>query len=97
MSDVIMHDTPEIEELCHGLRNAAYLLDKLIAEHRPTIMREVYLTSEDICRIFSISVRALQNYRDHRQIPFTMIGGKILYPQGAVYKMLEKNFIKALR
>ena len=47
--------------------------------------------------IFSISKRSLQNYRDNRQIPYTTLGGKILYPQSSLYKLLEQHYMKAQR
>ncbi|MCM1351411.1 MAG: hypothetical protein NC250_01600 [Alistipes senegalensis] len=39
----------------------------------------------------------MQNYRDNRQIPYTMIGGKILYPQSAIWELLQAHYVKTLR
>ena len=55
------------------------------------------LTSEEVRSIFGLSKRSLQNYRYNRQIPYTSIGGKILYPQSAIYKLLESRYVRALR
>ena len=60
------------------------------------VLREV-LTSEEVRSIFGLSKRSLQNYRDNRQIPFTSIGGKILYPQSSLYKLLEQHYMKTQR
>lgn len=96
-NDPITRSTAEVEVLCRDLHKAISNMDKLIEEHRPTVFQEVYLTSEEVRSIFNLSLRSLQNYRDKRQIPYTMLGGKILYPQSAIYKLLEQHFIKALR
>ena len=69
---------------------------RLIDEHRPSILQEIYLTGEEICEVFGLCLRTLQNYRNNRQIPYTMIGGKILYPQSALEHLLEHHFVKAL-
>ena len=33
----------------------------------------------------------------NRQIPYTSIGGKILYPQSALHKLLESHYVRAIR
>lgn len=96
-SDLITLTSPAYRELSGNLRKAILLLDRLIDEHRPSILQEVYLTGEEIREVFGLSVRTLQNYRDNRQIPYTMIGGKILYPQSALQHLLEYHFVKAIR
>lgn len=39
-----------------------------------------------------ISKRTLQTLRDEGAIPYTTIGGKILYPESALYETLRKNY-----
>lgn len=98
MSDrIITRECSEYQELYRNLCQAIQNLDILIETHRPSVCGEVYLTSEEICCIFSISKRSLQNYRDNRQIPYTTLGGKILYPQSALYKLLESHFVRVLQ
>ena len=95
--DIIIRDSSELKELRRNIIRAIQSIDILIDTHRPAIGNEVYLTSEEICSIFSISKRSLQNYRDNRQIPYTSIGGKILYPQSALCKLLESHYVTPLR
>lgn len=95
--DIITRDSSELKELRRNIIRAIQAIDILIDTHRPAIGNEVYLTSEEICSIFSISKRSLQNYRDNRQVPYTSIGGKILYPQSALYKLLESHYVTPLR
>lgn len=73
------------------------MLDMYISNNDQTIKREIYYSGEEIQDIFGISKRTLQNYRDKRLIPFTTIGGKVLYPQTAIYEVLEKHFVPPIR
>ena len=95
--DIITRDSSEFKELRRNIIRAIQAVDILIDTHRPAIGNEVYLTSEEVCSLFSLSKRSLQNYRDNRQIPYSSIGGKILYPQSAIYKLLESHYVRALR
>ena len=92
--EIITRDSAAFKELRRDIVKAIRAVDILIDTHRPTIGNELYLTSEEI---FSISKRSLQNYRDNRQIPYTTLGGKILYPQSSLYKLLEQHYMKAQR
>ena len=95
--DIVTRDSSEFKELRRNIIRAIQAVDILIDTHRPAIGNEVYLTSEEVCSLFSLSKRSLQNYRDNRQIPYTSIGGKILYPQSAIHKLLESHYVRALR
>ncbi len=95
--DIVTRDSSEFKELRRNIIRAIQAVDILIDTHRPAIGNEVYLTSEEVCSLFSLSKRSLQNYRDNRQIPYTSIGGKILYPQSALHKLLESHYVRALR
>ena len=95
--DIITRDSSEFKELRRNIIRAIQAVDILIDTHRPAIGNEVYLTSEEVCSLFGLSKRSLQNYRDSRQIPYTSIGGKILYPQSEIYKLLESHYVQATR
>lgn len=91
---IITCDTPEYKALVETMRRAAQTADKLIAEAKPSLLGERYLTTEQVMTHFHISRRALQNYRDKRIIPYTSIGGTLLYPESKINEVLEKNYYK---
>ena len=95
--DIITRDSSEFKELRRNIIRAIQAVDILIDTHRPAIGNEIYLTSEEVCSLFGLSKRSLQNYRDNRLIPYTTIGGKILYPQSAILELLEANFVDVRR
>lgn len=97
MNDCITHFSEDYKKAYNLAEEALASIDELIAEHRPSICREVYLTGDEVMTMFNISPRTLQNYRDERIIPYTTIGGKFLYPQASIFEILERNFRKALK
>ena len=59
---------------------------------RPTVADEHYMTGNEVCTLLHISRRTLQTLRDERLVPYTTIGGKLLYPESALYEVLKKNY-----
>jgi len=84
-------DTDEYKELLEAMRRAAQTADKLIAEVEPSLLGERYLTTEQVMARFHISRRALQNYRDKRIIPYTSIGGTLLYPSSTTKSRFSRK------
>ena len=91
---VLTCNTAEYEELLEVMRLAAQTADKLIAEVTPSLSGERYLTTEQVMTHFHISRRALQNYRDKGIIPYTSVGGTLLYPESKINEVLERNYYK---
>ena len=91
---IITRDTPEYKELIEAMRCEVQTADRLIAEAEPSLLGERYLTTEQMMTHFHISRRALQNYRDKGIIPYTSIGGTLLYPESKINEMLERNYYK---
>lgn len=91
---VFMRDTDEYKVLLEAMRLAAQTADKLIAEITPPLLGERYLTTEQVMTHFHISRRALQNYRDKGIVPYTAIGGTLLYPESKINEVLERNYYK---
>lgn len=67
---------------------------ELILEHfRPVMNGEIYLSGEDLCKLLHISKRTLQQYRDDNILPYVQIGGKIIFRQSDILKILERNYV----
>ena len=94
--DCVLMETSAYKELQAHLQR---LLERVSALHslsaQPTTVR--WLTAEEVCKALSITKRALQYYRSAGIIPYTTLGGKILYPQSSLYKLLEQHYMKAQR
>ena len=57
---------------------------------------ERFLTDRELSGTLRISRRCLQDYRDQGRIPYIQLGGKILYRQSDIEKLLEENYHAAL-
>ena len=55
--EIITRDSAAFKELRCDIVKAIRTVDILIDTHRPAIGNELYLTSEEICSIFSVSIR----------------------------------------
>ena len=93
---IITCDTPEYKELIEAMRCEVQTADRLIAEAEPSLLGERYLTTEQMMTHFHISRRALQNYRDKGIIPYTSIGGTLLYPESKINEVLERNYYEPM-
>jgi MerR family transcriptional regulator, repressor of the yfmOP operon len=56
---------------------------------------EKFFTNEDVCRLFSISKRTLQSWRDRSLISFHKVNGIIFYSGEDINAFLQSNQIKA--
>jgi hypothetical protein len=66
-----------------------------IEETGLSILNKKWLTGDEVCRIFGISKRCLQNWRDKRIIPFYQISRKIYYKASDIDDFLERYHIKS--
>lgn len=92
----LTRDTAEYKELIDAVRLASQAIDRLISEVEPSLSGERYLTTEQVMDYLHISRRALQNYRDKGVIPYTAIGGMLLYPESKIKEVLERNYYKSV-
>lgn len=92
MAEIITKDSDEFKELAGWMKRIGRSLEDATARMRPAIADEHYLQGEDVCKLLHVSKRTLQTLRDEGAIPYTTIGGKILYPESALYETLRKNY-----
>ena len=92
MDDLITKESAEFRELAGQLRTAHKSVVAVREKYRPTIADERYLSGEEVMEYLHISPRTLQTLRDNRIIGFTTIGGKFLYPESELQKVLLDNY-----
>ena len=51
-----------------------------------------YLTDDELSRLLHINRRTLQDYRNMGRISFVKLGGKVLYREEDVEKLLQENY-----
>lgn len=82
--------TAFLKTLDRIIRNA----ERLTQNCHPTLNGERFLTDREVSEQLKISRRALQDYRNQGKIPYLYIGGKILYKESDLEKVLEKAYYK---
>ena len=83
--------------LLQNIRKATKKAVKLTDKYRPPLNGERYLTDKEVAERLKVSRRTLQEYRNARQIPFIVFGGKVLYKEHDIEVLLEENYRKAIR
>lgn len=92
MESLITKESEEFKELTGQIRVAHKSVVAVREKYRLSIADERYLTGDEMMEYLHICQRTLQTLRDERIIGFTTIGGKILYPERKLQKVLYDNY-----
>ena len=90
--EIIRQESPEMEAPFDGLASVAEQMSEIAATHRPLFGGDVYLTGSEVTERLFISRRTLQDYRDRGLLPYTRIGGKMLYKLSDLEHLLRENY-----
>lgn len=66
-------------------------------ENRPVLGGGCYLTDKEVSAQLKLSRRTLQDYRNEGRISYYQLGGKILYRESDIEKMLQESYQGAYR
>lgn len=94
---VITADDERIASALYALQKGAKDAGKLMANFHPPLAGERYLTDKEVAALLKVSRRTLQEYRNERKIPFILFGGKILYREKDIGRILAENYRDAIR
>ena len=95
MSEIITKDNERVVRLFGSLDRMLSGIERLVANHRPTLGGERFLTDKEVSTRLKVSRRTLQEWRTNGQIAYISLGGKVLYKESEIQKMLEKYHQKA--
>ena len=91
-NEIITQQDSQMQMFAQLMESVLKKLERYCATARPMLGGEVYLTSEEVCKLLRLSSRTLQEYRDSGTIAYYKIGGKILYKQSDIQAMLERHY-----
>ncbi|KAA6335392.1 hypothetical protein EZS27_016373 [termite gut metagenome] len=94
-NEIITKDDERIKSFFRSLDRMFDKIDRLVANTPPTLNGERFLTDREVSGRLKVSKRTLQDYRTEGKIPYIHLGGKILYRESDVQKMLDKNYRSA--
>ena len=72
-------------------------IENLAVENRPVLGGERYLPDKEVSAQLKLSRRTLQDYRNEGRISYYQLGGKILYRESDIEKMLQENYREAYK
>ena len=72
-------------------------IESFMANSRPTLGGERFLTDREVSARLKVSRRTLQDYRNNGILLYTQVGGKILYRASDIEKTLMKGYKEAYR
>lgn len=70
---------------------------KLLEKRQPSAYGDELLTDKEVAFLLKVSRRTLQDYRNNGILPYTQVGGKILYRASDIEKTLMKGYKEAYR
>lgn len=91
--DYLTMESDEVKEAFALLGRIERALKKAAENYTPSIRRERYLSGSEVCEYLHLSPRTLQTLRDTRQIPYTVISGRLfLYPESGIRNVLKQHY-----
>lgn len=94
-NSVITKDNERIKDFFRSLDKMLDKIETALSDYRPTLKGERFLTDTQVSERLKVSRRTLQEYRTEGRIPYTHFGGKTLYRESDIQKILDKGYRKA--
>lgn len=91
MGKIITKSDKEVLHFFDEMKRVSGLIDHLPTDNRHLLDGENYLTDTELAGKLKLSKRTLLDYRSSGILPYYQIGGKILYRESDIVRLLEKN------
>jgi excisionase family DNA binding protein len=72
-------------------------IENLVRNHKPTLNGERYLNDKEVAARLRVSRRTMQDYRNDGRIPYYQLGGKLLYKESDIQRMLDEGYKDAFK
>lgn len=92
--DLLTENTEEIVRYKKQVQELKEYTQFILKHFKPVLNGEIYLSGKEVCNLLHITTRTLQQYRDDELLPYIQFGGKILYKESDILKVLEGNYNK---
>ena len=80
-----------------GVKNALENMKEVLGNYRPLLDGERYLTDREVAQILKVSRRTLQEYHNDGVLPYIILGGKVLYRESDLERVLESCYHPAFK
>ena len=93
--------TPEndmrVRSFFSSLESLSNRVEKIRNDNKPSLDGERYYTDKELAVKLKVSRRSLQDYRNNGILPYTRIGGRILYRASDIERTLMDEYREAYR
>mgnify|MGYP000469343558 CR=1 FL=1 len=72
-------------------------IEKLFESRQPGAFNDELLTDKEVAYLLKVSRRTLLDYRNNGILPYTQVGGKILYRTSDIERILINGYKEAYR
>lgn len=93
--ELITKNDEQIIAFFQALEEIAVSVERVTENCKPLLNGEHYLTDREVAEKLKVSRRTLQDYRNQGKIAYIQLGGKVLYRESDIEKMLNANYYKA--
>lgn len=97
MSEMIDKNHALVSQFSDSLDRLLDGIENFMANSRPTLGGERFLTDREVSARLKLSRRTLQDYRNNGTVAYYQLGGKILYKESDIERMLAANYREAFR
>lgn len=94
-NEVITKENERVKAFFHSLDKMLDNIETALADYKPMLNGERFLTDVQVAERLKVSRRTLQEYRTAGKIPYIQFGGKTLYRESDIQNILEKNYREA--
>ncbi len=96
-NELITMKTERIVSFFKSLNRMLDGIEGLVRNCKPTLGGERYLTDKEVSARLKVSRRTLQDYRTEGRIPYCQLGGKVLYRESDIQRVLDSGYRDAFK
>ncbi len=96
-NELITKNNEQIVSFFKSLDRMLDGIEGMVRNCKPTLGGEHYLTDKEVSVKLRVSRRTLQDYRDQGRIPYYQLGGKVLYRESDIQRVLDNGYRDAFR
>ncbi len=94
-NEIVTKDNERIKAFFRSLDKMLDKIEMSLTSCKPTLNGERFLTDSEVAERLKIHKRTLHVYRNEGKISYLQIGGKILYRESDIQKLLDESYSKA--
>lgn len=92
MNELLTREDGRVTAFFESLDRILGCVARLSENCRPLLDGERFLTDKELSGRLKVSRRTLQQYRNERRIPYILLGGKVLYKESDIARILREGY-----